>query len=54
MGLPQVVPPHDSTFTMVAAKRLRDSGLDLAQPITAIANIATGEQVESSPWTAGH
>ena len=54
MGLPQRVDAHDSSFTLVAAQQLRDQGMDLSRPITARANIATGETVISAPWTAGH
>lgn len=54
MGLPQRVDAHDSSFTLVAAQQLRDQGMDLSRPITAQANIATGETVESPPWTPGH
>lgn len=54
MGLPQRVDAHDSSFTLVAAEQLRDQGMDLSRPITARANISTGETVESPPWTPGH
>jgi len=54
MGLPQRVDAHDSSFTLVAAQQLRDQGMDLSRPITARANIATGETVLSAPWTPGH
>ena len=54
MGLPQRVDPHDSSFTLVAAERLQDQGMDLFRSITGRANVATGETVISAPWTPRH
>ena len=48
MGLPRRVEAHNSDFTLVAARQLRDGGLDLAHPITAKASLATGETIVSS------
>jgi hypothetical protein len=54
MNLPKWVQPHSSDFTLIAAQQLRDVGFDLARPITARANTATGDVVVSDEWTAGH